>query len=46
MHVYAPMNIKYITVRKNSLPNEFFHEFSIKFIKKETYGLKHLAEEC
>ena len=34
---------KYITVRKNSSPNEFYCDFQLTLVKKkETHDLKHV----
>ena len=40
--IYTYESYKYITVRKNSSPKEFFSDFQLTSVKKkETHGLKH-----
>ena len=40
--IYTFESYKYITVRKNSSPKEFFSDFQLTSVKKkETHGLKH-----
>ena len=37
---------KYITVRKNSSPNEPYYDFQLTSVeKKEKHGLKHVVQE-
>ena len=44
--IYAYECYKYITVRKNSSPNEIFYEFQLTSVKKkEAHGLWHVVEE-
>ena len=44
--IYTYECYKYITVRKNSSPNEFYYDFQLTAMKKkETYGLKDVAQE-
>ena len=44
--IYTYECYKYITVRKDSSPNEFFYDFQLTFAKKkETHGLKYVVEE-
>ena len=42
MHTYE--YYKYITVKKNSSPNEFLYDFQLTSVKKEeTHGLKDVV---
>ena len=44
--VYIYECYKYITVRKDSSPDKFFHDFQLTLVKKkEIHGLKHVVEE-
>ena len=44
--IYTYECYKYITVTKNSSPNEFFYDFQLTSVKKEeTNGLKHVVQE-
>ena len=44
--IYTYECYKYITVRKNSSPNELFYGFQLTTVKKrETDSLKHVVQE-
>ena len=44
--IYTYECYKYIAIRKNSSPNEFFYDFQLTSVKKkETHGLKHVVQE-